>query len=97
MIRNTHASISIPHNEYFAFEKTSYSAGKTNNVSTVDDTKPPMTTIANGFYTSEPMPVANNIGIKPKADVAAVINTGRKQDNAPSNTAFLTSIPPSHF
>jgi hypothetical protein len=44
---------------------------------------PPMTTMANGRWISEPGPVANNSGINPKAVIDAVISTGRKRLLAP--------------
>lgn len=48
-------------------------------VSKVDDTIPPITTVASGRCTSAPVPVANAIGIKPSDATQAVINTGRKR------------------
>jgi len=38
---------------------------------------------------SAPTPVDNSIGIKPSAEVIAVIKTGRKRETAPSNTAAI--------
>jgi hypothetical protein len=37
---------------------------------------PPITTMANGFEASEPIPVESAAGIKPIAAIKAVINTG---------------------
>ena len=54
-------------------------AGKTSNVSSVALIKPPITTVARGFCTSAPVPVASAIGTKPSEATRAVIATGRKQ------------------
>ena len=51
-------------------------------------TSPPMTTMASGFWISEPGPVANKSGTRPKAAMLAVISTGRSLRIAPSNTAL---------
>ena len=44
------------------------------SVNNVDVTSPPMTTMASGRWISDPGPVANNKGIRPKAVIAAVIS-----------------------
>jgi hypothetical protein len=56
-----------------------YSAGKTTSVKSVLEMSPPMTTVASGFWTSAPVPVAMAIGTKPREATSAVINTGRKR------------------
>ena len=43
-----------------------------------------MTTIASGFWISEPGPLANSSGTRPKAAMLAVISTGRRRRFAPS-------------
>ncbi len=48
-------------------------AGKTNKVNIVAVIKPPITTIAGGFCTSAPVPVAIAIGTKPNDGTMAVI------------------------
>ena len=50
--------------------------GKINRVSAVAVTNPPITTIANGFEDSEPMPVETAAGSRPIAARAAVMVTG---------------------
>ena len=57
------------------------------SVSMVDDTMPPMTTVASGRCTSAPAPVASAIGTKPSEATSAVISTGRSRVSAPSRTA----------
>ena len=53
-----------------------YKTGNTINVNKVDEIKPPITTVANGFCTSEPGDVLNAIGKKPNDATAAVAMTG---------------------
>ena len=47
-------------------------------VSSVDVTRPPITTVARGRCTSAPAEVDIAMGRKPRAAAAAVSNTGRK-------------------
>ena len=61
--------------------------GNTSNVSTVDETIPPMTTVASVRCTSAPVPLLRAMGTKPRLATRAVINTGRKRVMAPSTTA----------
>src|SRR5262249_40947556 len=63
--------------------KILYKAGSTTRVSNVLDTSPPITTVARGFCTSAPVPVANAMGTNPKEATRAVINTGRRRVMAP--------------
>ena len=72
------------------------------SVSAVALMSPPITTMANGRWISEPGPVAKSTGISPKAVIEAVINTGRsrrcapsitQQDSAPELPAFEVRIP----
>ena len=53
----------------------------------------PMTTMANGFCTSEPGPVENRNGTRPSAATVAVIITGRKRSFAPSRIASRWATP----
>ena len=60
---------------------------------------PPMTTVAKGRCTSEPMPTLTAMGKNPKDATKAVVNTGRKRVNAPLiiaasklSPAFLRSL-----
>ena len=64
-------------------------------VSNVEVTKPPITTTARGFCTSEPGPVAKSMGAKPRPELMAVISTGRRRRSAPSCTASNTVRPTS--
>src|SRR5206468_7480303 len=59
------------------------SVGKTKRVSSVDVTKPPMTTVASGRCTSAPAPVETAIGMNPTLATSAVIRTGRSRMVAP--------------
>jgi hypothetical protein len=70
-----------------------YKAGKTRSVNIVEVKRPPTTTVASGFCTSLPVPVAINKGINPKAVVAAVIKTGRIRNLAPSIDASSIDFP----
>src|SRR5207249_9464075 len=72
-----------------------YIAGKTNNMRIADVTIPPTTTRANGFWVSEPMPVATDAGSKPIAAASAAINTGRSCNSEPLATASRKEYPPS--
>ncbi|MNQ83699.1 hypothetical protein D3C85_987920 [compost metagenome] len=62
---------------FLVFENKIYNAGNTINVSNVADISPPITTDANGFWTSAPALVENAIGKNPSAATDAVIITGR--------------------
>ena len=63
-----------------------YNTGNNKRVNKVDENKPPIITVANGFCTSEPTPLDNKIGSNPNAVIDAVIRTGRNLDKAPSKT-----------
>jgi len=71
-----------------------YRAGITNRVNSVEVTKPPTTTVANGFCTSDPVPEDNNNGINPNAVVIAVMNIGYHPGRYPKLSKILlkTSI-----
>ena len=51
-----------------------------------------MTTVARGFWTSAPVPVASAIGTKPSEATSAVMTTGRKRVSAPIDTLCSTVI-----
>ena len=70
-----------------------YRTGKTSRVSVVDDTMPPMTTVARGCCISAPVPVESAIGTKPNEATNAVINTGRNRVNAPIWIAWSSGSP----
>ena len=72
-----------------------YSAGSTTSVSNVDETMPPMTTVASGRCTSAPMPVLIAIGRKPRLATSAVMITGRSRRMAAVRTASSTGTPSS--
>ena len=57
--------------------------------------RPPMTTIASGFWTSAPRPVARAIGTKPIAGTMPVIRTARTRSRVPSTIASSTGRPAS--
>ena len=63
------------------------------SVSSVALTSPPMTTMASGFWISEPGPLAKSSGTRPKAAMLAVISTGRRRRFAPSTTISATYSP----
>ena len=75
--------------------KMIYNKGSTNRVRNVAVTKPPITTVANGFCTSAPALLLKAIGRNPKLATVAVIKTGRKRILVPSITRFNTSFSPS--
>ena len=52
-----------------------------------------MTTVASGFCTSAPAPLANAIGTKPRLATSAVITTGRSRWKAPACAASARPIP----
>ena len=59
--------------------------GKTNSPSAVEETIPPMTTVASGRCTSAPAWVEIAIGMNPNAATSAVVTTGRKTVAAENN------------
>ena len=63
------------------------------SVSRVEVINPPTTTVANGFWISDPVPLANSIGIKLKMAIDAVINTGRNLLRLPFLIASCLAIP----
>ncbi len=63
-------------------------------VSSVDDTSPPITTIASGLCTSEPVPEVMTSGSNPKAVVIAVIRTGLNFDEQPADHRLPQSLSP---
>jgi len=67
------------------------SAGKTKSVKIVEKITPPITTVANGLCTSEPIPVFNAIGIKPSEATRAVVITGLNLVTAPSIIALSSN------
>jgi hypothetical protein len=73
--------------------KRRYRIGSRISVSRVEDTSPPMTTMASGRWISEPGPVANSSGTRPKAAMLAVISTGRSRRLAPSTTTSASGRP----
>ena len=60
-----------------------YAVGSTRSVSSVADTRPPITTVASGRCTSAPALVETAIGMKPTLATSAVISTGRSRVVAP--------------
>lgn len=62
---------------------SAYKDGKTNKVNSVEDIIPPITTVAKGLCTSEPIPVFSAMGINPSEATSAVVNTGRNRVKAP--------------
>ena len=77
--------------------KIEYKTGKTINVNTVEVTKPPITTVANGFCTSAPAEVEIAIGKNPNAAAEAVSNTGRKRSRVPISILRFKFVIPSAF
>lgn len=61
--------------------------GKISRVKTVAVIKPPIITIANGFWDSDPIPVDNAAGISPIDAIKAVMITGRVLDFTPFKMA----------
>ena len=76
-------------------ENRTYNNGKTNRVKKVAVSKPPITTVANGFCTSAPAPCESAIGKNPNDATVAVINTGRKRILVPSFMRWIMSVIPS--
>ena len=58
-------------------------------------TRPPMTTVASGRWTSAPAEVASAIGRKPSDATNAVINTGRNRVSAARRAASRGGRPSS--
>jgi proline racemase len=56
------------------------------NVKIVALINPPITTVANGFCVSEPMPCESAAGSNPIAAIVAVMTTGRIRDMTPAFT-----------
>ncbi len=54
---------------------------------------PPITTVASGFCSSAPVPVASAIGTKPSEATSAVMATGRNRVIAPSWIAWSGKRP----
>ena len=54
---------------------------------------PPMTTVANGFWTSAPLPWESAIGRNPSEATAAVNKTGRNREAVPRITTSIIGIP----
>jgi len=67
--------------------------GKINSVSMVDVNIPPMTTVAIGFWVSEPISDVSNIGISPKDAAVAVINIGLSLKRVAFSIALSISNP----
>lgn len=61
--------------------------GKMNNVMSILETTPPITTVASGRCTSAPTPLLKAIGKKPTLATADVIRIVRKQLSEASVTA----------
>src|ERR1041384_5472122 len=53
--------------------------GRTRRVRSVEETSPPMITVASGRCTSAPAPCASSIGMNPNPASAAVVLTGRME------------------
>jgi hypothetical protein len=70
-----------------------YTVGNTNNVKIVDDTNPPITTVASGRCTSAPALRDTAIGMNPTLATNAVMSTGRNRTSAPSRTASPSARP----
>ncbi len=63
------------------------------SVSSVLEIRPPMTTVASGRCTSEPVPVAIAIGTKPSEATSAVMRTGRSRVRHPRRIAASRGSP----
>jgi hypothetical protein len=59
----------------------------------VDETIPPMTTVASGRCTSDPGPTLKAIGTKPRDATSAVTNTARSRPSAPFTSASSSDWP----
>ena len=62
-------------------------------VSSVEEMRPLITTMARGLCISDPGPVAKSRGSKPNAAMVAVISTGLSLLIEPSITASLSVLP----
>ncbi|MNL67149.1 hypothetical protein D3C87_1917090 [compost metagenome] len=94
-IINEGMMVDLPIFIFFVLKNKTYRHGNINSVKNVADSKPPITTVANGFCTSAPAPVLKAIGKKPKEATVAVINTGLSRIFVPSHTRWNTSVIPS--
>ena len=56
-------------------------------------TRPPIITMANGFWDSDPIPLEIAAGNNPIDAIKAVITTGRVLTLTPSKIPLATSIP----
>jgi hypothetical protein len=63
--------------------------GNMNNVKSVAENNPPMTTVANGLCTSAPEPLLKAIGKNPSDATHAVMSTGLKRIFVPINTILI--------
>ena len=70
-----------------------YKAGKTTKVKNVAVIKPPMITMANGRWVSDPISWLKAIGNRPRAANKAVMSTVLNRCKDPSFTASLTFKP----
>src|SRR3989304_7948665 len=64
-----------------------YSNGSNRSVRIVDVIRPPITTVANGRWTSAPVPCESAIGRAPSAPGTARLGTGRGRGGGPSRAA----------
>src|SRR5690554_7705537 len=67
--------------------------GSTSRVNAVAVNNPPITTVASGFCTSAPAPVAIAIGMKPTMTTSAVVRTARRRLAAPAAAASIGKSP----
>ena len=65
------------------------------SVNTVDERIPPITTVASGRCTSDPVPTLRAIGTNPRLATSAVARTGRRRCSAPSAIASSSLRPSS--
>ena len=68
-------------------------AGSTSSVRSVLEIRPPITTVARGFCTSAPVPVARAMGTKPSEATSAVMRTGRSRVRHPRRIAASRGKP----
>src|SRR6266853_3988719 len=85
----------LDHARLFSFRQATsqYRAGSANSVRMSVDSSPPTTTVANGRWTSDPMPVARAAGTIPSMATTIIMRTGRIWASAPRITASRASIP----
>src|SRR5690625_3974594 len=76
-----------------AFVARAAHGGSTSRVSAVAVSNPPITTVARGFCTSAPAPVAMAIGMKPTMATSAVVRTARRRLAAPAAAASIGKSP----